>query len=95
MDNNLEGYIDLAHAIVLQAYKDYAATLRRIIHPKDDEVLEKARKEKTAIESFFSSGEYEMYTEISPVLLIHRAKEKTGFSETERMMDLEGQCDRN
>lgn len=64
-------YQDLATAIVLLAVRDYKKTLRAIWkNPKSEFIRRKLIAQKTEMEKFFYSGDYQMYCNIDPDKLI-------------------------
>lgn len=68
-------YQDLATAIVLLAVRDYKKTLRAIWkNPKSEFIRRKLIAQKTELEKFFYSGDYQMYCDIDPDKLIKNCR---------------------
>ncbi len=63
----MNGYQELANAIILQAVKDYRQVLRILYMNPDDR---KSQKEKTEIEQYFRSPLFAVSTKLDPELLM-------------------------
>ena len=69
----MEGYGELANAIIIHAAKDYRSALRRLRKRRDNrEALRAAR----ALERFFRSGWYRRLTELDGNVLMNRLREE-------------------
>ena len=67
-----DAYKDLAHAIVLQAVKDYKSALRTLRrYPR----YEPAKETKAEVEEFFRSQWFRTLTEIDGEMLIEKLQE--------------------
>ena len=69
----MDGYEELANAIILQAVKDYRAAHRRLKRYPDSA---KAKKLAAEVEAFFHSTWYTQLTDVPPFYLIDRLKKE-------------------
>ncbi len=69
----VDGYTDLANAIIVRAVKDYKRTLRKLKrNPKN----KKAEKDLKELESFFFSEWYRILTDLDASYLIRKIRER-------------------
>ena len=68
----MDGYEQLAQAIVIQAAKDYKRALRALIRNRDNE---KAMATRDSVERFFRSEWFMMLTNTNPNVLLDRLQE--------------------
>lgn len=69
----MNGYEELANAIILQAVKDYREALRLLsMNPND----KSAQRDKTSIERFFRSEWFSILTDLNGELLMKKLKEE-------------------
>ena len=69
----VDGYTDLANAIIKQAVKDYEKTLRRLRRNHDNK---KAKEDLRKLESFFFSSWYEALTDLDASYLLRKVWER-------------------
>lgn len=68
-----ECYVELANAIVLQAFKDYRKSLWDLVrHPNDPD----AARNKKRLETFFDSEWYKILTTVDAGILQHEAQKQ-------------------
>jgi len=72
-----ECYVELANAIVLQAFKDYRKALFKIVQEPGEW---KHRSTKKKLESFFRSKWYRTLTDLDPEILMREAKRQADVS---------------
>lgn len=72
-----ECYVELANAIVLQAFKDYRKTLFKMAQESEEW---KHRSTKKKLERFFHSKWYRTLTELDPEILMREAKRQADVS---------------
>lgn len=71
--DHAECYVELANAIVLQAFKDYRSTLWNLTrHPNDPD----AARSKKSLERFFDSEWYKILTTVDAEILKHEEKKQ-------------------
>ena len=69
----MNGYEELANAIILQAVKDYREALRLLgMNPND----KSAQRDKRSIELFFHSQWFSILTDLNGELLLKKLKEE-------------------
>lgn len=69
----MNGYEELANAIILQAVKDYREALRLLsMNPND----KSAQRDKRSIERFFRSEWFSILTDLNGELLLKKLKEE-------------------
>ncbi len=69
----MNGYKELANAIILQAVKDYREALRLLsMNPND----KSAQRDKRSIELFFHSQWFSIITDLNGELLLKKLKEE-------------------
>lgn len=69
----MNGYEELANAIILQAVKDYRDALERLRYTPDDK---SAQHDKRSIERFFRSEWFSILTDLNGELLMKKLKEE-------------------
>ena len=69
----VDGYTDLANAIIKQAVKDYKCVYRRLRKNPDNK---KAKKDLRKLESFFFSSWYEALTDLDASYLLRKVWER-------------------
>ena len=69
----VDGYTDLANAIIKQAVKDYEKALKRLARNPNNR---KAKKDIEEIESFFTSEWYRILTDLDSRYLLRMVKER-------------------
>ena len=72
-----ECYVELANAIVLQAFKDYRKALFKMVQEPEEW---KHRSTKKKLERFFHSKWYRTLTELDPEILMREAKRQADVS---------------
>ena len=72
-----ECYVELANAIVLQAFKDYRRALFKMAQEPEEW---KHRSTKKKLERFFRSKWYRTLTDLDPEILIREAKRQADVS---------------
>ena len=72
-----ECYVELANAIVLQAFKDYRKALFKMVQEPGEW---KHRSTKKKLEQFFHSKWYRTLTELDPEILIREARRQADIS---------------
>lgn len=71
---NVDGYVKLGNAVVIQAARDYRSALKRLWRrPENGE----ANKMKNDCERFFKN-EIELYTDLDGLTLMRMIREKVG-----------------
>lgn len=68
----MNGYIELANAIIAQADKDYRAALNQLSLNPNDKV---AQRERNSIERFFRSDFFSILTNLNGEVLLAKLKE--------------------
>ena len=68
----MNGYIELAKAIIAQAAKDYRAALNQLSLNPNDKV---AQRERNSIERFFRSDFFSILTNLNGEVLLAKLKE--------------------
>ena len=68
----MNGYIELANAIIAQAAKDYRAALNQLSLNPNDKV---AQRERNSIERFFRSDYFSILTNLNGEVLLAKLKE--------------------
>ena len=68
----MNGYIELANAIIAQAAKDYRAALNQLSLNPNDKV---AQRERNSIERFFRSDFFSILTNLNGEVLLAKLKE--------------------
>ncbi len=72
----MNGYIELANAIIAQAAKDYRTALNQLsLNPND----KAAQREKKSIERFFHSDWFSILTDLNGELLLKKLKEEVSL----------------
>lgn len=71
---NVDGYVKLGNAVVIQAAKDYRSALKRLWRRPDNV---EANKMKNDCERFFKN-EIELYTDLDGLTLMRMIREKVG-----------------
>lgn len=69
----MNGYEELANAIILQAVKDYRDALERLRYTLDDK---SAKRDQRNIERFFRSEWFSILTDLNGELLLKKLKEE-------------------
>ena len=72
-----ECYVELANAIVLQAFKDYRKALFKMSQEPEEW---KHRSTKKKLERFFRSKWYRTLTDLNPEILMREARRQTDIS---------------
>ena len=72
-----ECYVELANAIVLQAFKDYRKTLFKLVQEPEEW---KHRSSKKKLERFFHSKWYRTLTDLDPAILMQEAKRQADIN---------------
>ena len=72
-----ECYVELANAIVLQAFKDYRKALFKMVQEPEEW---KHRSTKKKLERFFRSKWYRTLTDLNPEILMREARRQTDIS---------------
>ena len=72
-----ECYVELANAIVLQAFKDYRKALFKMVQEPGEW---KHRSTKKKLERFFHSKWYRTLTDLDPEILIREARRQADIS---------------
>lgn len=72
-----ECYVELANAIVLQAFKDYRKALFKMVQEPEEW---KHRSTKKKLERFFRSKWYRTLTELDPEILMREARRQADVS---------------
>lgn len=72
-----ECYVELANAIVLQAFKDYRKALFKMVQEPEEW---KHRSTKKKLERFFRSKSYRTLTDLDPEILMREAKRQADVS---------------
>ena len=72
-----ECYVELANAIVLQAFKDYRKVLFKMVQEPEEW---KHRSTKKKLERFFRSKWYRILTDLDPEILMREAKRQADVS---------------
>lgn len=72
-----ECYVELANAIVLQAFKDYRKALFKMVQEPGEW---KHRSTKKKLEQFFRSKWHRTLTELDPEILIREARRQADIS---------------
>ena len=72
-----ECYVELANAIVLQAFKDYRKALFKMVQEPEEW---KHRSTKKKLERFFCSKWYRTLTDLDPEILMREAKRQADVS---------------
>lgn len=72
-----ECYVELANAIVLQAFKDYRKALFKMVQEPEEW---KHRSSKKKLERFFHSKWYRTLTDLDPEILMREAKRQADVS---------------
>lgn len=69
----MNGYEELANAIILQAVKDYRDAVERLRYTPDDK---SAQYDKRSIERFFRSEWFSILSDLNGELLLKKLKEE-------------------
>lgn len=69
----MNGYEELANAIILQAVKDYRDAVERLKYTPDDK---SAQHDKRSIERFFRSEWFSILSDLNGELLLKKLKEE-------------------
>jgi len=76
----VDGYTDLANAIIVQAVKDYEKTFRKLRRNPDNRM---AKEDLRELESFFFSEWYRVLTDLEASYLLRKVRETTEKEESE------------
>ncbi len=69
----VDGYTDLANAIIEQAVRDYVKTLKKLKRNPDNK---KAKEDLRELESFFFSEWYRVLTDLNATYLLRKVREQ-------------------
>lgn len=72
----MDGYENLANAIILQAAKDYRKVLRKLNRNAQNK---DAKRTVSEVEKFFRSDWYKILTSVDSELLIKKLREESGI----------------
>ena len=72
----MNGYEELANAIILQAVKDYRDAVERLKYTPDDK---SAQHDKRSIERFFRSEWFSILSDLNGELLLKKLKEEVSL----------------
>lgn len=72
-----ECYVELANAIVLQAFQDYRKALFKLVQEPEEW---KHRSSKKKLERFFHSKWYRTLTDLDPAILMQEAKRQADIN---------------
>lgn len=76
----VDGYTDLANAIIEQAVRDYERVYRRL---RKNPESRKAKEDLHELESFFYSEWYEVLTDLDATYLLRKIRERIEEEEPE------------
>ena len=76
----VDGYTDLANAIIEQAVRDYERVYRRL---RKNPESQKAKEDLRELESFFYSEWYEVLTDLDASYLLRKIRERIEEEEPE------------
>ena len=71
--NYVDGYTDLANAIIEQAVRDYVKTLKKLKRNPDNK---KAKEDLRELESFLFSEWYRVLTDLNATYLLRKVREQ-------------------
>ena len=71
--NYVDGYTDLANAIIEQAMRDYVKTLKKLKRNPDNK---KAKEDLRELESFLFSEWYRVLTDLNATYLLRKVREQ-------------------